>query len=172
MPQQSASVQFKAVGSEADRGQRRACRAVLVGPGHNEPDRYEGYNGFVGWTGVTRLRSGRWLVTFTSGLWHATFPWTPRIAGDPACRAQFDEWNAIGLPDLSAPRGGRAHVMHSDDAGQTWSRPVTLVDTDRDDRHPTILELADGTLFCSWFASRCPRITNAWYMLSSDGGTT
>jgi len=165
-------VQFMAVGAEPDGEHRRDCRAVLVGPGHNEPEAYEGYNGFVGWSGVTRLRSGRWLVTFTSGLWHATFPWTPEIARDPACRQQFDEWAAIGLPDLPAPRGGRAHVMHSDDVGQTWSRPATLVDTDRDDRHPTILELADGTLFCSWFASRYPRVTNAWYMLSSDGGAT
>jgi len=172
MPTPDTTVTFRQIGAEPDADHRRACRATLVGPGHNEPEAYEGYNGFVGWSGVTRLRSGRWLVTFTSGLWHASFPWTPEIAADPACKKQFDEWAAIGLPDLPAPRGGRAHVMHSDDEGRTWSRPTTLVDTDRDDRHPTILELADGTLLCTWFASRYPRVTSAWYMLSRDGGAT
>jgi photosystem II stability/assembly factor-like uncharacterized protein len=112
------------------------------------------------------------VVTFTSGLWHATFPWTEEIAQDHGCRKQFEEWGALGLPDRAAPRGGRAHIMHSDDAGVSWSTPRTLVDTERDDRHPTVLELADGTLFCSWFASRYPRVTNAYYMLSHDGGET
>ena len=172
MPPANTTVAFREVGTEPSSEHRRACRATLVGPGHNEPEPYEGYNGFVGWSGVTRLRSGRWLVTFTSGLWHASFPWTREIAADPANRAQFDEWAAIGLPDLPCPSGGRAHVMHSDDEGRTWSTPTTLVNTDRDDRHPTILELPDGTLLCTWFASRYPRVTSAWYMLSRDGGAT
>ncbi len=172
MKTSSTQVTYCQKGAEPDESRRAACRAVLVGPGHNQPEPYLGYGGFVGWSGVTRLRSGRWLVTFTSGLWHATFPWTPEIAQDPACRAQFEAWAAIGLPDQPAPRGGRAHLMHSDDQGVTWSRPVTLIDTDRDDRHPTILELADGTLLCTWFASRFPRVTSALYMLSRDGGAT
>ena len=168
----NASVRFQALGGEPPADRPGVCRAVLVGPGHNQPESYEGYGGFVGWSGVTRLRSGRWLVTFTSGLWHGTLPWTEEIARDPACRKQFEEWAAIGLPDMPAPRGGRAHVMHSDDAGHTWSKPRTLVDTERDDRHPTIVELGDSTLFCSWFGSRYPRVTHAYYMLSRDGGET
>ena len=36
--------------------------------------------------------------------------------------------------------------MHSDDEGQTWSKPQTLIDTEMDDRHSTILELDDGTI--------------------------
>jgi hypothetical protein len=165
----NATVRFKGVGGEPEGDRYRACRATLVGPGVNQPEPYEGYGGFVGWSGVTRLKSGRWMVTFTSGLWHATLPWTEEIAQDPACRRQFEEWEALGLPDRPAPRGGRAHVMHSDDEGLTWSLPRTLVDTERDDRHPTILELADGTLFCSWFGSRYPRVTHAFYMLARPG---
>ncbi|MFH1567210.1 MAG: sialidase family protein, partial [Gemmatimonadota bacterium] len=168
----TCAVRYRTVGSEPPAERVRACRATLAGPGHNEPEPYEGYGGFVGWCGITLLRSGRWLCTFTSGLWHATFPWTPEIARDPECRRQFEEWAALGLPDRPAPRGGRAHVMHSDDEGATWSRPRTLVDTDRDDRHPTILEMADGSLLCTWFASRYPRDTQALHMRSTDGGAT
>lgn len=89
-----------------------------------------------------------------------------------ACRAAFEAWRELGLPDMRAPRGGRAHVMHCDDEGLTWSKPQTLVDTECDDRHPTILELDDGTLMCTFFNYRFPRVTYARYMLSHDGGRT
>ena len=54
-----AEVPFKVVGSEPPADRYRSCRQMLVGPWHNQPEEYQGYNGFVGWTGVTRLRSGR-----------------------------------------------------------------------------------------------------------------
>ncbi|MFV2066420.1 MAG: sialidase family protein [Pirellulales bacterium] len=164
------NVQFKAVGKEPESGRYRSCRRLIVGPWRNQPEEYEGYNGFVGWSGVTRLRSGRWLVTFTSGAWHATPPWTEAIRQDPKCRKSFEEWRKIGLPDIRAPRGGRCHIMHSDDAGLTWSKPVVLVDTEEDDRHPTILELDDGTLICTFFTYRFPREISMKYVLSHDGG--
>ncbi len=168
----SEEVSFKVIGNEPAAGRYQACRRMIVGPDVNQPKPYEGYNGFVGWAGVTRLRSGRWLLTFTSGTWHATVPWTDEIRQDPACRKQFEQWQKIGLPDLPAPRGGRAHIMFSDDEGLTWSKPKTLVDTEADDRHPTILEVDDGTLLCTFFTYRLPRIHYAKYMLSHDGGKT
>jgi len=168
----SAEVTFKVVGQEPENDRWRACRRMIVGPGVNEPEKYEGYNGFVGWPGVTRLRSGRWLLTFTSGYWHVTVPWTDEIRKSEACRKQFEAWQKIGLPDLPAPRGGRTHLMQSDDEGLTWSQPSALVDTDADDRSPTILELDDGTLLCTFFTYRLPRIVYAKYMLSHDGGKT
>jgi predicted neuraminidase len=42
-------------------------------------------------------------------------------------------------------------VVRSGDQGRTWSRPQTLIDTPADDRHPSLLELPDGTLVCSLF---------------------
>ena len=65
-------VQFKIVGTEPPADRYRSCRQMLVGPWHNQPEEYQGYNGFVGWAGVTHLRSGQWLVAFTSGTWHGT----------------------------------------------------------------------------------------------------
>ena len=166
----SAEVRFEVAGKEPEADRYRSCRRMIVGPDVNQPETYEGYNGFVGWPGVTRLRSGRWLLTFTSGYWHVTVPWTAEIRKDPACRKQFEEWQKIGLPDLPAPRGGRAHIMFSDDEGTTWSKPEVLVDTDADDRSPTILELDDGSLMCTFFTYRLPRIVYAKYTLSHDGG--
>ena len=59
-------VEFKAVGKEPEAGRYRVCRSLLVRPWKNQPEEYEGYNGFVGWSGIARLKSGRWLVTSTS----------------------------------------------------------------------------------------------------------
>jgi hypothetical protein len=42
-------------------------------------------------------------------------------------------------------------IMRSNDEGKTWSKPVTLLDTPNDDRHPALIELPDGTLLCSLF---------------------
>ena len=168
----AAQVEFKAAGEEPDAERYRTCRSLIVGPWKNQPEEYEGYNGFVGWSGVTRLESGRWLLTFTSGTWHATPPWTEEIRNDPESLAAFEAWHKIGMPDMAAPRGGRAHVMHSDDKGITWSKPRTLVDTDWDDRHPSICELDDGTLVCTFFTYRFPGTYFAKYMLSHDSGDT
>ena len=172
MGAEDSEVNFKIVGRNPEAGRYRSCRTMIVGPWLNQPEEYEGYNGFVGWAGVTRLRSGRWLLAFTSGVWHVTVPWTEEIRKDPACRKQFEAWQKVGLPDIRAPRGGRCHIMHSDDQGLTWSKPETLIDTPDDDRCPTILELDDGTLLCTFFTYALPEIVYAKYMLSRDGGKT
>jgi aminoglycoside N3'-acetyltransferase len=163
---------FKIAGQEPDPRRYRACRRMLVGPWCNQPEEYEGYNGFVGWMGMTILRSGRWLLTFSSGYWHASPPLTPEILENPEFRKQFDEYHAIGCPYVTAPRGGRAEIMYSDDQGKTWSKPAPLVDTEMDDRHPTILELDDGTLLCTFFGFAFGPAYHALYILSHDGGKT
>ena len=170
------AVEFKVTGKEPEAERFRTCRQMLVGPWFNQPEEYEGYNGFVGWAGITRLRSGRWIVTFTSGYWHGSPPQTEEVLQDEWFREFFEGRYKIGCPRIHAPRGGRAHIMSSDDEGLTWSKPATLVDTDMDERHPTVLELNDGTLFCSFFANRAPKHvpgnTLAKYILSRDGGRT
>ena len=167
------ATKFKALGQEPEADRFGMCRRLLVGPWCNQPEEYEGYNGFVGWPGVTCLRNGRWVVTFSSGYWHASFPQTPEVLADDVCRRIFDDYHTrMNCPRLYAPRGGRAHVMTSNDQGLTWSRPGTLVDTDLDDRHATILELDDGTFVCTFFQYALPRQACARYILSSDRGKT
>lgn len=51
---------FKVVGEEPQSDRYRSCRRMLVGPWCNQPEEYEGYNGFVGWASVSRIRSGRY----------------------------------------------------------------------------------------------------------------
>ena len=169
----TGTTEFKVIGEEPEADRFRMCRRMLVGPWCNQPEEYEGYNGFVGWAGVTRLGNGRWVVTFSSGYWHASPPLTPEVLADEECRKIFDDYHTrVNCPHIYAPRGGRAHIMTSDDQGLTWSRPGTLVDTEMDDRHPTILELDDGTLLCTFFQYRMPRKAYAKYMLSNDRGKT
>lgn len=61
-----------------ERGESKArpddCRAILVGPGVNQPDPFPGYGGFVGWKSPVRLKNGDWLVGFNAGYWHASAP--------------------------------------------------------------------------------------------------
>jgi hypothetical protein len=64
-------------------------------------------------------------------------------------------------------------MTESEDDGETWSTPVTIIDTPEDDRDPSITELSDGTLLISWFtynnttAERKVRTAR-----STDGGST
>ena len=123
------------------------CRATLVGPGINQPDPFPGYAGFVGWESPVRLRNGDWLVGFNAGYWHASAPTPFRY---PA--KTLETYHKMGLPaNIVAPTGGRAMIMRSTDEGRSWSKPVTLIDTPADDRHPAFVELGDGTLLASFF---------------------
>jgi BNR repeat-like domain len=119
-------------------------RRVLVVPGLNEPEAYPGYRGFVGWEGLTRTRTGVLLLTFSSGYWHASPP-TPLGAREKRLLEKY------GIAEIDAPRGGRAHIMRSEDGGLTWGKPAVLIDTPGDDRAPAAVQLSDGTLVCSFF---------------------
>ena len=167
---------WKTLGEEPPTGRAESCRDLIVGPWKNQPDEYDGYNGFVGWPAVTRLQSGRWVLTFSSGHWHASFPWNDEVRDKcrdvPSCWSRFKQWRKFGLLDLDSPRGGRAHVMHSDDEGGTWSKPSLLVDTELDDRHATILELDDGSFVCTFFSSSFFDRARVLTMRSTDRGKT
>ena len=116
-------------------------RRILVKSGYKQPKSYPGYTGFVGWASVMRTRAGTLLLTFSSGYWHASPP-TPISIVKPG---DVQTWRKLGMPDVNAPRGGRAEIMRSEDGGKTWSDPVPLIDTEWDDRSPAVAQLHDGT---------------------------
>ena len=180
---------FVSTGPEPASDRHLNCRRMLVGPWCNQPEQYEGYNGMVGWSAVTRFRSGRWAVTFTSGYWHSSPPCTDEMLQEPFYRNLFEARRERrgGMPIIRAPRGGRAHVIYSEDQGHTWLAPETLVDTEYDDRCPTILELKEGVWLATFFASGLRPMAEirargdqegkkkrafAMYMLSYDEGKT
>ena len=168
----SEIIAFHVAGKDTDVSLIKAYRRMLVGPWCNQPEEYEGYNGFVGWMGLTILRSGRWLLPFSSGYWHASFPLTEELLKNPKNMKFYQDMKKHGCPYIFAPRGGRAHLMASDDEGFSWTPPKTLIDTACDDRHPSILELDDGTLVGCFFEYKMPSLCKARYMLSHDGGQT
>ena len=134
-------------------GSYQDCRRLLVGMGCNEPDPFTGYSGFVGWETPCILKSKEQIVSFSAGYWHASLP-TP-VDMDEQTR---ESWSKGGCPmDIDAPRGGRGMLIRSSDQGMTWSRPETIIDTARDDRHPALCELEDGTVLCLLFG------IDGWY---------
>ncbi len=169
---QRPKVKIKVVPSQ----EPSALRQTIVGPGVNQPDPFPGYDGFVGWETPVRLKNGTWLISFNAGYWHGSPP-TPLKASPQDLR----DWIKIGFPDgVKAPRGGRALLVRSTDEGRTWSRPETVIDTEADDRHASILELTDGTLLCSYFSywgvadiEKEPAFAHrVWTIRSFDGGKT
>lgn len=155
------------------------CHGTLVGPGVNQPDPFPGYGGFVGWESPIRLKSGVWLVGFNAGYWHASAPTPLRYSPKT-----IEEYRKLGLPaGIVAPTGGRAMITRSANAGRTWSKPETLIDTPADDRHPAFVELRDSTILCSFFTYLGAPENNDWskdpslavrahIIRSFDGGRT
>ncbi len=80
----------------------------------------------------------------------------------------------VSLPNAeSLPKGGRVVGCWSDDEGRTWSEPKTLIDTDQDDRDPSIFQLPDGRILCNFFmyyGEAGPY--NTCLSESTDGGQT
>ena len=69
------------------------CLGTIIGPGIDQPDRFPGYEGFVGWVSPIRLRNGDLLVGFSAGYWHASPPTPLRFS--PGTIAAYRK---IGLP--------------------------------------------------------------------------
>jgi len=78
---------------------------------------------YIGWPTIARLRSGRLVVAFSGERDEHVCPW------------------------------GVTQIVWSDDAGATWSRPVTVNNTPLDDRDAGIVQTRRGTLILSWFTS-------------------
>ncbi len=82
---------------------------------------------YEGFPGVCRLANGDLLAVFYAGHDHMDWP----------------------RPDL--PRRGRICVMRSTDEGKTWSKPKTLIDEPGGERDPSISQLKNGTVICSYY---------------------
>ena len=87
----------------------------------------EAAGGYAAFPDICRLRNGDLYCVFYSGYGHVSTP--------------NDKW----------PKGGRIRAVRSSDNGTTWSKPVVAIDTDLDDRDPSVACLKDSTLLLNWF---------------------
>jgi hypothetical protein len=58
----------------------------------------------------------------------------------------YSGYGHVSTPNATWPKGGRIMAVRSSDNGQSWSRPVVIIDTAQDDRDPSMVCLKDGTL--------------------------
>ena len=107
----------------------------------------EAAGGYAAFPDVCRLQDGDLYCVFYSGYGHVSAP--------------NDQW----------PKGGRIMAVRSTDNGKTWSKPVVAVDTDLDDRDPSVACLKDGSLLLNWFTLQKDQVA-VWLARSTDHGKT
>ena len=103
--------------------------------------------GYAAFPDICRLKNGDLFCVFYSGYGHVSTP--------------NDQW----------PKGGRIMAVRSSDNGQTWSKPVIVLDTEQDDRDPSVACLKDGTLLLNWFTLHQNRVA-VLLARSTDQGKT
>jgi Neuraminidase (sialidase) len=107
----------------------------------------EAAGGYAAFPDVCRLKNGELFCVFYSGYGHVSTP--------------NDNW----------PKGGRIMAVRSSDNGKTWSKPVVAIDTDLDDRDPSVAWLRDGTLLLNWFTLQKNQVA-VLLARSTDNGKT
>ena len=110
-----------------------------------------GAGGYEAFPDVCRMKDGRLICVFYAGYGH------------------------VALPNNLYPKGGRIAYCISENEGRTWSASKTLLDTPYDDRDPSITQLSDGRLICSYFNLRENIVDGSynvgtWITISSDAG--
>src|SRR6516225_10930021 len=107
----------------------------------------EAAGGYAAFPDVCRLPNGDLYCVFYSGYGHVSTP--------------NDKW----------PKGGRIMAVRSSDNGKTWGKPVVVMDTDQDDRDPSVACLKDGTLLLNWFTLQKDQVA-VLLARSTDAGKT
>jgi Neuraminidase (sialidase) len=102
---------------------------------------------------------------------YAAFPDVCRLSnGDPFC-VFYSGYGHVSTPNTKWPKGGRIMAVRSSDNGKSWSKPVVVIDTDQDDRDPSVSCLKDGTLLLNWFTLQQEQVA-VMLARSTDQGKT
>jgi sialidase-1 len=107
---------------------------------------------------------------------YEAFPDVCRLADGRLFCVFYAGYGHVALPNETLPKGGRIAGCYSSDEGKTWTPAVTLYDGPNDDRDPSVVQLADGRLLCTFFSLKKSdqppgyEGLGSWLMESSDGG--
>ena len=107
---------------------------------------------------------------------YEAFPDVCRLADGRLFCVFYAGYGHVALPNEKLPKGGRIAGCYSSDEGKTWTPAVTLYDGPNDDRDPSVVQLADGRLLCTFFSLKKSdqppgyEGLGSWLMESSDGG--
>ena len=82
---------------------------------------------------------------------YEAFPDLCRTADGRLLAVFYAGFGHIAMPNEKLPKGGRISGCFSADEGKTWSEAFTLFDGPYDDRDPSVVQLKDGRLACSFF---------------------
>ena len=107
---------------------------------------------------------------------YAAFPDICRLDDGRLMAVVYVGYGHVSHPNTTYPTGGRICAAYSSDEGVTWSALQTIADTRLDDRDPSVVQLEDGRILCTFFTlptddSSSIQITTK-ITESSDGGKT
>ena len=80
--------------------------------------------------------------------------WLPGEADGTLLCCLYQGYAHGSPPTDEFPNCGKMVCVRSEDHGKTWSKPVTMVDTDADDHDGHLVRLRDGRILCNYFAER------------------
>ena len=69
---------------------------------------------------------------------YAAFPDVCRLPNGELFCVFYSGYGHVSTPSAKWPKGGRIMAVRSSDNGQIWSRPFVVIDTDQDDRDPSV----------------------------------
>jgi hypothetical protein len=102
---------------------------------------------------------------------YAAFPDLCRLGNGELFCVFYSGYGHVSTPNAKWPKGGRIMAVRSPDDGKTWGKPVVVIDTDQDDRDPSVARLKDGTLLLNWFTLQKNQVA-VLLARSTDNGRT
>jgi sialidase-1 len=107
---------------------------------------------------------------------YMAFPDVCRLNDGRLMAVVYVGYSHVSYPSASCPRGGRICATYSYDDGRTWTSLQSIADTAMDDRDPSVVQLEDGRILCTFFTLD-PDESNVNRLIttmteSGDGGVT
>jgi hypothetical protein len=109
---------------------------------------------------------------------YEAFPDVCRLADGRLFCVFYAGYGHVALPNERLPKGGRLSGCYSSDEGKTWTSATTVYDGPDDDRDPSVVQLSDGRLLCTFFSLRKSdqppgyEGLGSWLIESADSGET